>query len=177
MRVISGFLGGQIFDSPQGHKTHPMSEKVRGALFGSLGDIKHLTILDAFSGSGAIAIEAVSRGAQFVQAIEVDPTAYRIIAKNIKKFNLDDRVKATRAYAGAWSTRWQNKVFDVVILDPPFDNIPYRDLKRMPRHVSEGGILILSWPSKIEPLSFENFSIIRTKHYGDSRLFFYKKDN
>ncbi len=54
MRVISGFLGGRNFESPHGHRTHPMSEKVRGAIFGALGDIKGLTVLDAFSGSGRI---------------------------------------------------------------------------------------------------------------------------
>ena len=53
MRVISGWLGGRIFESPHGHRTHPMSDKIRGAVFGVLGDIKGLTVLDAFAGSGA----------------------------------------------------------------------------------------------------------------------------
>ena len=60
MRVISGKFGGQLFDAPKGHRTHPMSEKVRGALFSVLGDISGLTVLDAFAGSGALSIEAIS---------------------------------------------------------------------------------------------------------------------
>lgn len=175
MRVIAGFLGGRIFDSPSGHKTHPMSEKMRGAIFGALGDIKGLTVLDAFAGSGALAIEAISRGAKFVQAIEVEPAAYHVTQKNIEGFNIEERIKVTKAYAGAWSTRHQNTLFDVVLLDPPYDKIPYRDLKRMPRHVSKEGVLVLSWPGKVDPLHFEDFEIVLHKEYGDSQLIFYKR--
>jgi 16S rRNA (guanine966-N2)-methyltransferase len=174
MRVISGWLGGRIFDSPRGHKTHPMSEKMRGAIFGALGEIKGLSVLDAFSGSGALAIEAISRGADTALAIEMDPAAHKIIENNIKNLGLEDRVKATRAYAGAWSTRHQSMVFDVVLLDPPYDNIPYRDLKRMPRHVTKDGIMVLSWPGKISPLSFDGLEIILRKKHGDIQSIFYR---
>ena len=70
MRIISGVLGGRVFKAPNGNKTHPMSEKIRGAMFNSLGDISGLTVLDAFSGSGAVAIEAFSRGAEHVVAVD-----------------------------------------------------------------------------------------------------------
>jgi 16S rRNA (guanine966-N2)-methyltransferase len=175
MRVISGWLGGRIFDSPRGHRTHPMSEKMRGAIFGALGDIKGLTVLDAFSGSGAIAIEAISRGAREAQAIEMDVAAAKIISRNITALGIDERIKVTRAYAGAWSTRHQAQLFDIVILDPPYDNIPYRDLKRMPRHVNEGGILVLSWPGKVDTPSFEGLDLVKEKDYGDGKLAYYQR--
>ncbi len=174
MRVIAGFLGGRIFEAPHGHKTHPMSEKMRGAIFGALGDIKGLTVLDAFTGSGALAIEAISRGAKHVQAIEVDPAAYRVTVKNTTDLGIEERVKVTKAYAGAWSTRHQETTFDVVLLDPPYDKIPYRDLKRMPRHVAEDGVLVLSWPGKSDALHFEGLEVVLHKEYGDSQLIFYK---
>lgn len=174
MRVIAGWLGGRIFDSPHGHRIHPMSEKMRGAIFGALGDIKGLTVLDAFSGSGALAIEAVSRGASQAVAIERDPAAHSAIRNNVQALDIQERVKAIRAYAGAWSTRHQAQLFDIVLLDPPYDNIPYRDLKRMPRHVAENGVLVLSWPGKMEPLSFEGLQVIQSKNYSDSQLIFYK---
>jgi 16S rRNA (guanine966-N2)-methyltransferase len=79
MRVIAGFLGGRNFDSPGGHRTHPMSDKVRGAVFGVLGDIKGLSVLDAFAGSGALSIEAVSRGAKYAVAIDVDKRAHAVM--------------------------------------------------------------------------------------------------
>lgn len=174
MRVISGWLGGRIFDSPHGHRTHPMSEKMRGAIFGALGDIKGLTVLDAFSGSGALAIEAISRGAVTAQAIDMDPAAAGIIKRNAESLQIEDRLSVTRAYAGAWSTRHQAKFFDIILLDPPYDNIPYRDLKRLPRHLAEDGILVLSWPGKIDALTFERLKIVQQKSYGDGQLIFYK---
>lgn len=151
-----------------------MSEKMRGAIFGALGDIKGLTVLDAFSGSGALALEAISRGAATAVAVDMDPAAHKVITQNIVSLGVDERVKAIRAYAGAWSTRHQAQLFDIILLDPPYDNIPYRDLKRIPRHLKEDGVLVLSWPGKIDPLTFEGFKIVLQKNYGDGQLIFYK---
>lgn len=175
MRVVSGFLGGRNFESPHGHRTHPMSEKVRGAIFGALGDIKGLTVLDAFAGSGALAIEAISRGAKSAVAIEVDKGAHTIIVKNIEQLGIADRIKVIRAFANAWSTRHQSEQFDLVFVDPPYDNIPYRDLKVMHRHVAPEGTLILSWPGKDRPVAFEGLEPVHTKAYGDAQLVFYQK--
>jgi 16S rRNA (guanine966-N2)-methyltransferase len=175
MRVISGRLGGQNFEAPRGHRTHPMSEKVRGAIFGALGDISGLNVLDAFSGSGAIAIEAISRGAASAVAIEVDKGAHTVIQKNLKKLGIEDRVKATRAFVNAWSTRHQSQKFDVVFADPPYDNLPYRDLNAISRHVKEDGLLVLSWPPKADWYPFKGLEMIQSKDYGDAQLFFYKK--
>lgn len=175
MRVIAGFLGGRTFQSPHGHRTHPMSEKARGAIFGVLGDIKGLTVLDAFAGSGALAIEAVSRGAKSAIAIEVDKGAHSVITANIKALGLEDRIKAIRAFAGAWSTRHQIEHFDLIFVDPPFDTVPYRDLKSLPRHLADGGTLVLSWPGKVETLKFEGLTPVQQKNYGDAQLIFYQK--
>jgi len=173
MRVIAGWLGGRVFDSPHGHRTHPMSEKMRGAIFGTLGDIKGLTVLDAFAGSGALSIEAISRGAKSALTIEVDKGAHAVIVANLELFDLTERVKAVRAFAGAWSARHQTEQFDLVLLDPPYDTIPYRDLKRLPRHLAPEGTLVLSWPGKMELLQFEGLSPVLTKNYGDGQLIFY----
>lgn len=175
MRVIAGRLGGRNFQSPHGHRTHPMSDKMRGAIFGVLGDISGLNALDAFSGSGALAIEAISRGADSAVAIEVDKGAHSVITENFKSLGIDHQVKAVRAFAGAWSTRHQAQLFDLIFADPPYDNVPYRDLKNLPRHLAAGGTLILSWPGKAEPLRFESLQVVQAKSYGDSQLVFYQK--
>lgn len=174
MRVISGFLGGRTFESPHGHRTHPMAEKVRGAIFGVLGDIKGLTVLDAFAGSGALAIEAISRGAASATLIEVDKGAHTIIDKNIESLGIDERTTTIRAFANAWSTRHQDQLFDLILLDPPYDTLPFRDLKAMPRHLAEGGTLVLSWPGKADTYPFEGLEIVQHKNYGDSQLIFYQ---
>lgn len=174
MRVISGYLGGRTFVSPGGHRTHPMSDKARGAIFGVLGDIKGLTVLDAFAGSGALAIEALSRGARSATAIEVDKRAHTCIVQNIASLQLDDRLKAIRAFTNAWSTRHQAEHFDLIFVDPPYDNIPYRDLKVLSRHLTENGTLILSWPGNMELLKFDGLQVVQHKSYGDIQLAFYK---
>jgi 16S rRNA (guanine966-N2)-methyltransferase len=175
VRVIAGRLGGRNFNSPGSHRTHPMSDKVRGAMFGVLGDIKGLTVLDAFAGSAALAIEAISRGAARAVAIEVDKRAHAVIAANLRSLGIEDRVKAVRAFAGAWSTRHQADLFDLIFIDPPYDDIPYRDLKSLPRHLSAGGTLVLSWPGNMEALKFEGLEAVQAKHYGDAQLVFYQK--
>ena len=92
MRIVSGQLKGQQFQSPHGHRTHPMAEKVRGALFNILGDIEGLTFLDAFAGSGALAFEAASRAAASVTAIDKDSSAHQIIEHNLKDLHLEKTV-------------------------------------------------------------------------------------
>jgi 16S rRNA (guanine966-N2)-methyltransferase len=174
MRVIAGRLGGRNFESPHGHRTHPMSEKMRGGLFGVLGDIKGLSVLDAFAGSGALAIEAISRSAKSAVAIEVDKKAYQTAKSNTQALGIDDQIKVIRAFAGAWSTRNQAQLFDLILLDPPYDDIPYRDLKHMPRHLKPGGTLVLSWPGKMEALKFPDLKAVVTKEYGDGQLVFYQ---
>jgi 16S rRNA (guanine966-N2)-methyltransferase len=174
MRVIAGWLGGRNFASPHGHRTHPMSEKARGGIFGVLGDIKGLTVLDAFAGSGALAIEAISRGATSALAIEADKGAHRIITENCQVLGIQDRIKAVRAFVNAWSTRHQAERFDLVFADPPYKAIPYRDLKVLPRHLNESGTLVLSWPGGAEPLKFTDLYPAQTKNYGDTQLVFYQ---
>lgn len=174
MRVIAGWLGGRIFDSPHGNRTHPMSEKVRGAVFGALGDIKGLTALDAFAGSGALAIEAISRGAATAVAVEVDKAAWTAIIQNVKNLDLQDRIKPVRANISAWSNRHPNEQFDLLLCDPPFDNLQYKILRKITRHLKKDGILVLNLPGKHEPLTLDGLQIVQTKRYGDTQLIFYK---
>jgi 16S rRNA (guanine966-N2)-methyltransferase len=152
-----------------------MSDKMRGGLFGTLGDIKGLTVLDAFAGSGALSIEAISRGARSVVSIEADKTAHSTIQENLQSLAIEDRVKVVRAYAIAWSTRHAAEKFDLVFADPPYDKLPYRDLKHLPRHVSDTGTLVLSWPGKMEILKLDGLQVVQNKHYGDGQLVFYQR--
>src|SRR5688500_6254990 len=103
MRIITGYLGGRNFNSPRGHRTHPMSDKARGALFNALGDIEGLTVLDAFAGSGALSFEAISRGAVSATAIDIDKAAYEAIQANVESLGLEDKVTVLRKNIGGWS--------------------------------------------------------------------------
>ena len=190
MRIIAGKLGGRHFASPRGHRTHPMSDKMRGGLFSALGDIEGLTLLDPFAGSGAISFEALSRGAKQATAIDEDLTAYKTMLANAGQLSLaKERFKAIRATCGAWSKNNPEALFDLIIADPPYygllkDKRPYDHLQQMSRHLKNGGLLVLSMPSEERAYNqlwegvFDEDGSLRElmrNHYGDAQLVFYRK--
>ncbi len=175
MRVIAGRLGGRNFDSPHTQRTHPMSDKVRGALFNTLGDLDGLSVLDAFSGSGACSIEAVSRGADSVLAIDIDPEAVKTIAVNVRALDLEDVVTVRRKNISGWSRNNQDKQFDIVLADPPYNDIRPDVLERLTVHVVEGGLLVLSWPGSEAVRAFPGLQVVSHKTYGDAQLVFYRR--
>jgi 16S rRNA (guanine966-N2)-methyltransferase len=175
MRIIAGNLGGRTFDPPRGRTTRPMSEKVRGALFNALGDIKGLSVLDAFAGSGALAYEAISRGAASVLAIEFDKNAHMVIDGNIKQLGLGQQVKNLRANANGWSNNNVSARFDLVLLDPPYNNLDRRLLQKLVKHAKAGGLVVLSWPGKEPAPPFEGLERVAAKNHGDIQLVFYRK--
>lgn len=175
MRVIAGRLGGRNFASPGTRRTHPMSDKVRGALFNALGDLDDLTVLDAFAGSGACSIEAISRGAAHVLAIDVDVEAVKTIAENVKTLGLTDVIDVRRKNISGWSRNSQDKQFDVVLADPPYDDIRPDVLERLTVHVRPGGLLVLSWPGSEAIRAFGGLEVVSHKTYGDAQLVFYRR--
>jgi len=166
-----------MFHEPHGHKTHPMSEKIRGALFNALGDIGGLTFLDAFAGSGGLSFEAASRGASKVTAIEKDRAAHSVIDRNIDELKIGSVVHAVRANTAGWSIHNMENKFDVVLLDPPYDDINPALLEKLAkRHVKPGGLAVLSLPPNSDfSLRPNLYSLLSTKSYGDAQLVFYRK--
>lgn len=175
MRVIAGRLGGRNFSSPQSQRTHPMSDKIRGALFNALGDLSGLTVLDAFSGSGACSIEAVSRGAKHVLAIDIDPAAVKTIAENVRTLGLEDVITVRRKNISGWSRNHQADTYDVVLADPPYTDIRPDVIERLTVHVAPEGIFALSWPGSESIRALPGFSVVSHKTYGDAQLVFYRR--
>lgn len=176
MRIIAGSLGGRVFEAPGTHRTHPMSERVKGALFNVLGDLDSLTVLDAFAGSGALGFEAVSRGAKHVFLIDNDRVAQKTIAENIKSLDIVDKVKLIKATANAWLSTNEDAVFDIVLCDPPYDDLQASLLRRLAERTKVNGIVVFSLPPKVEiPLDIDRFELVQSKDYGDARLVFYRR--
>lgn len=175
MRIIAGELGGRQFRSPGKDSVHPMSEKVRGAIFNALGDISGLSVLDAFAGSGALSLEAASHGAVGIVAIEKDKLAQKVIAENIKELSTQDRIKLIKAGAGAW-LETSNQTFDVVLLDPPYDNLQINLLDKLAARAAPSGIIVLSLPPTASyNLPNTTYHLLTTKVYGDATLTFYRR--
>jgi 16S rRNA (guanine966-N2)-methyltransferase len=130
MRVIAGSLKGRQFQSPSGHRTHPMSEKMRGAMFGVLGDIEGLTVLDAFAGSGALSFEALSRSAKSALMLDDDKTAQDAITANILSLGVS-KARFIRANAISWSRKNAHQKFDLLLTDPPYDKLPFPVIEKI----------------------------------------------
>lgn len=175
MRVIAGSLKGRHFDAPPGHRTHPMSDRVRGALFNALGDVEGLTFLDAFTGSGACSFEAISRGAGAVVALDIDKSAINTVVKNARTLGVDKHFKATQANASGWLRTQPNQYFDVILCDPPYDDLQLNLVQSLSERVVPGGLLVLSWPGKQESPMLEGMEVAHAKSYGDAQLVFYRR--
>lgn len=175
MRIIAGSLGGRAFASPGTHKTHPMSDKVRGALFNMLGDLSGMSVLDAFAGSGGLSFEAVSRGAAHVVAIDSDRLAQKTIAENSKALGLAGKVKLIKASANAWLTTNPDVQFDVILCDPPYDNVQPNLLARLAERLKPGGLIVFSLPPTSSITLPAGYQSLATKSYGDATLAFYRR--
>jgi 16S rRNA (guanine966-N2)-methyltransferase len=174
MRIVAGRLGGRNFTTPRSARTHPMSDRVRGALFNTLGDVEGLTFLDAFAGTGALSFEAISRGAASALMIEIDRPAQRSIQESIGMLDVRSQAKLVSANNSGWSDKNQEQRFDIVIAAPPYDDLQLPIVQKLSRHVADDGLFVLDWPGKMEAPVIPAMEIIEQKNYGDAQLVFYR---
>ena len=128
MRVIAGEYGGRILKAPEGSVTRPTTDRVReslmSALTSALGSWEGLTVLDAFAGSGALGIEALSRGADYVLFCEQDVKVLRVLQKNLETLGIPKGAytlwRGDTFFLASATASFVN-AFDVVFLDPPYN--------------------------------------------------------
>ncbi|HSZ13548.1 MAG TPA: 16S rRNA (guanine(966)-N(2))-methyltransferase RsmD [Solirubrobacteraceae bacterium] len=123
MRVIAGRLGGRRLKAPAGRVTRPTSDRVREAVFGMLGDVEDLRVLDLFAGTGALAIEALSRGARRAVFVERDAGAIRALNENLTALGIaPEAVEVRRADAldALRTAISRQETYDLVFIDPPY---------------------------------------------------------
>lgn len=152
-----------------------MSDRARGGLFNTLGDLTGLTVLDAFAGTGALSFEAISRGASMATAIEMDKDAFKTVAANIHKLSLEEKVIPIRRQVGSWATSRTESFFDIVLCDPPYNDLRRDILQKVANRTKPGGIYVLSWPGSEPMPEFKGLASIRQKSYGDLQLIYYEK--
>jgi 16S rRNA (guanine966-N2)-methyltransferase len=175
MRIIAGKLGGRIFDSPGTFRTHPMSDKARGALFNILGDVSGSIVWDAFAGTGALSFEAISRGATKVVATEIDRAAQKVIAKNIANLGLGRNVQLVCSSCGAWLSTNNDSRFDLILCDPPYNDLQPNVISRLASALDDDGIFVVSWPTAQSLPTIDSLECVDFRAYGDITLAFYKK--
>lgn len=167
IRIISGKLGGRLIDTPKTDKTHPMGDRERSAIFNRLrGEIAGKVVLDAFAGSGAIGIEALSLGAAEVDFLENNRKAAKTIHDNIAKFKLDDKGKLVRKLRDE---------YDIIFADPPYDKPQYEYIEEILKSLKHGGIFALSHPESPAPWEFRGLSLFSDKSYAAAHIKMYQK--
>lgn len=121
LRVIGGELGGRRLASPRGRSTRPTRSAVREAWFSALGPgLSGARVVDLFAGTGALGIEALSRGAASVRFVESDPAAFRLLRSNVKELGLVGRSELRRADVFRELQGLERGSFDIALADPPY---------------------------------------------------------
>jgi len=168
IRITSGILKGRSLHTPGG-KTHPMGERERLALFNMINEhLPGAEIIDAFSGSGALGVEALSRGAKRVVFIEKDPQAVRTIRQNLAELKIDGEV-----LMGNVLDFQDTKLYDLIIADPPYDKFEIKSVEHLTQFLKPGGLLVLSHPDK--DVLIAGLKLLKTKKYAAARISIYSK--
>ena len=169
MRVVAGRHKGRRLRAPAGEGTRPTADRVREALFSILGSVDGLRVLDLYAGSGALGIEALSRGAGSATFVESARPALAAIRANLDATGDDAEVAAADAIG--WLRSAGEREFDLVFCDPPYDAAaqiaqPLTDL--LPR-VAAPQALIVTESSKRNPLALD-LPLTAERTYGDTRI-------
>ena len=180
MRVIAGSHRGRRLSGPQGTVLRPTSDKVREALFSILGtQLSGGRFLDLYANTGAVGIEALSRGASAVTFVESDPTAVQLLQKNLRTCQLLDRAQVRVEQAAVFLERndWWWGPYDILFADPPYAALEELDILIhvwRPGLLSEHAAVIIEQDSCVElPTSIDNAMLVRRYQYGDTALYLY----
>jgi 16S rRNA (guanine966-N2)-methyltransferase len=168
VRVVSGAFKGRRLVAPRGMRTRPTADRVREALFSMLGDVEGARVLDLYAGSGALGIEALSRGAAAATFVERDPRAAAAIERNLSAVGVD--AELIRDDAARFLTRAAGE-FDLVFCDPPYDSataVAGTLAERLPA-LTAPGARIVTESDKRNPLDLP-FPLLRERTYGDTRI-------
>jgi 16S rRNA (guanine966-N2)-methyltransferase len=168
LRVVAGEFKGRRLVAPRGTRTRPTADKVREALFSMLGEVDGARVLDLYAGSGALGIEALSRGAASAVFVERDPRAVEAIERNLDAIGIEATV-LRRDVPRFLAT--ENGAFDLVFCDPPYDSASRLAgplAERLPALVAEDARIVTE-SDKRNPLVLP-FPLLVERDYGDTRI-------
>jgi 16S rRNA (guanine966-N2)-methyltransferase len=176
MRIIAGTNKGRTLKTPKWSGLRPTSDKLRETLFNIIqARVPGARVLDVFSGTGAVALEALSRGAAGATCVESDRRAAGLIAENAALCRESERCAIIRDVASrALQQPLPGGPFDLVVLDPPYDYPALEDAVRdAAGQRAAGGLVILEHASRVTPPRPDGLTLTRTVTSGDSALTFY----
>ena len=172
MRIISGTAKGRRLQAPTWEGLRPTSDRLRETLFNILAPrVEGARVLDGYAGTGAIGIEALSRGAAHVTFVENDPRAVRLVQKNIENAGVSAAKVTILRQPFSTAAERAAAAFDIVILDPPYADSGLDDAVRAALAIlSDDGVVVLEHATRVAPPE----GAFRTVKSGDSSVSFYR---
>lgn len=181
MRVVAGLAKGRILKAVPGAATRPITDRAKVALFDILApDIAGASVLDLFAGTGAVGIEALSRGAARVVFVDSEPAAIRVIHENLERTGLNVGAQVVRTDAFGFLDRRGVPAFDIIYIAPPQYRGMWREaLQRIDRHsawlVPDGQAIVQVDPREFGEVELTVLQEVDTRRYGSTLLAFYER--
>ncbi|MCL4419434.1 16S rRNA (guanine(966)-N(2))-methyltransferase RsmD [Patescibacteria group bacterium] len=182
MRIIAGEMRGQKLKAVEGIRTRPTSDKVKGAIFSVLGDkVLDARVLDLFSGTGNLAIEALSRGSREAVLVEKSFDAHQVIKKNLEKVGASQKTNLFLMDAFKYIHSFPKEVFDLIFLDPPYhQELVLKVLLTLKNYayLTPNGVIVAETAND-EALNGDiyPFEIRKTGEYGDTKVWYLQSVN
>jgi 16S rRNA (guanine966-N2)-methyltransferase len=176
MRIVRGSLGGRVLRAPAGADTRPTSEKVREAIFNILPDVEGMQVFDLFAGSGALGIEALSRGATHATFVDQGKAALTSVRSNLRELGVEANATVLAGDAVTLAARhvpaapWQ-----LVFIDPPYrSDLAVRSASAL-AHLADDAVIVIEHDRRNAPPDRIG-SLLRTdeRRYGDTMVSFYR---
>jgi 16S rRNA (guanine966-N2)-methyltransferase len=154
MRIIAGSRKGHTIHAPRGRDTRPTSDRVRENVFNIVGPLDGAKVLDLYAGSGAMGLEALSRGASRAVFVESDDAAAGTIEQNLDKLRLSGTVLRRDAVTALAGEAGAGRKYDLVLVDPPYGMYPDLQPKLaryLPAVLADDGVLVVETDARVEP--------------------------
>jgi 16S rRNA (guanine966-N2)-methyltransferase len=173
MRVIAGTARGVPLTAPRGDATRPITDRVKETLFAILGDrVPDARVLDLYAGSGAIGIEALSRGAERVDFVERDRNAMRALRSNLERTRLEGNAAVHELDVERFLASVEGE-WDVVVLDPPYEvRAIVAPLRALVPHLAPGASVVIKHFWRTEAPDVEGLAVTRQRRFGETMLTF-----
>lgn len=165
--ITGGEFRGRKLNSPKSSGTHPMGSRERLALFNMItGKLAGATVLDAYAGTGALGLEALSRGARKVTFVENDREALKSLSENIRNLELSEKTTVIKADVRKYVP---DEKFDIIIADPPYDKFRSEDFLHLAEYLTDGGVFVVSHPRDME-IKIKGLEIVADRGYAGARI-------
>ncbi|HRP93205.1 MAG TPA: 16S rRNA (guanine(966)-N(2))-methyltransferase RsmD [Ignavibacteriaceae bacterium] len=181
LRIISGTFKGRLINVPQSKEIRPTTDRVRETLFNLLNnriDFDGIEVLDFYSGSGSLGLECISRGALHVTFIERNFQIYKNLLENIKSLGVESSCKVIKSEAIDYSKRSPEKLYDLILADPPFfkDDV-YDVVKNLiaNNYLKNGGMIVIERSIQTKDKDITNLGVEPFKIIGDACLYEIRK--